>query len=108
MRPTPAPPVVRHVREKALPEISDAARATIQGMLEVRVQARVDASGTVVDAKLDEPGPSRYFASHSLEAARRWKFDALPAGSPASPENWLLHFQYTSKSTEASGAPAVP
>ena len=103
--PAPAPPAVRHEKEKILPETSDAARATIHGMLEVRVRARVDASGKVVDAQLEAPAPSRYFASRALDAARRWKFDAVPA---AAPEDWLLRFNYTSEGTEASGAPVTP
>lgn len=105
--PPPAASAVRQIREKILPETSDTARATLHGMLEVRVQARVDATGTVVDAKLDEPGPSHYFATHALEAARRWKFDALPAENSAAQE-WLLRFDFTNKGAEAFGAPITP
>jgi serine/threonine-protein kinase Stk1 len=104
--PPPAPPAMRRVREKVLPETSEAARATIHGMLEVRVQARVDASGNVADAKLDEPGPSRYFSGKALEAARRWKFDPEPTNR--TPQDWLLRFDYTSSGAEASAAPVTP
>jgi TonB family protein len=77
-------------------------------MLEVRVQARVNSSGTVVDARLVEPGPSRYFATRSLEAARHWKFDPLPVDRPAAAQDWLLRFDYTSNGAEVSGAPVTP
>jgi TonB family protein len=102
----PPPPAQRHVSQQILPEISQTARDTIRGTLEVRVQARVDPSGTVTDAKLNEPGPSSYFANRTLDAARRWKFDPLPG--QAAPENWMLRFDYTSTGTQASSERAAP
>jgi len=59
-----------------------------------------------VDAKLDEPGPSRYFAGHALDAARRWKFDPQPTNRAL--QDWLLRFDYTSNGAEASAAPVTP
>ena len=47
---------------------------TINGTLRVTVQLEVNASGAVTSVALLSPGPSKYFAGKSLEAARHWKF----------------------------------
>ncbi|HLK47350.1 MAG TPA: TonB family protein [Bryobacteraceae bacterium] len=104
----PPPPLTRSVAAQVLPDVSQDSRATIRGTLQVRIQVRVDASGSVVDAKLDEPGPSRYFANRALDAARRWKFDALAPGRPPDPENWILRFDYTRSGTQASAEHVAP
>ena len=104
----PPPPAVRHVSEQVLPEVSSSARDSIQGMLQVRIRARVDSSGTVVDAKLDGPSPSKYFVSHALDAAKRWKFDPLPDAAQAAPEDWILRFDFSKTGTDASGERVAP
>jgi TonB family protein len=91
----------RNIEEQVLPEVSQNARDTLQGMLEVRVQARVNASGKVMDAKLDSPGPSRYFATRALDAARRWKFKPVPPENDTAPQEWLLRFDFTKSRTDA-------
>ena len=104
----PAEPLLRRVTEQVLPEISQTAKATIQGMIEVSVRVRVDSSGNVVDARLDSPGPSHYFASRAIQAARQWKFEPLPGNSQAPPEEWILRFDFTKTGTETSGARVTP
>jgi TonB family protein len=67
-------PVPGKVVHQVLPDVPRKARDTIRGKVRVGVRVRVDPSGNVVGAKLDSPGPSRYFAQLALRAARRWKF----------------------------------
>jgi serine/threonine protein kinase len=52
---------------QVLPDVPTKARASIQGRVKVSVRVRVDPSGSVVDAKLDSAGPSKYFANLALE-----------------------------------------
>ena len=62
------------VVHQVMPDVPRKARDTIRGKVRVSVRVRVNPSGNVAGAKLDSPGPSRYFAQLSLKAARRWKF----------------------------------
>ena len=105
--PPPAPPaaLARQVKEQVLPEVSQEARETIRGRIEISVRVTVAASGAVVDAKLDSAGPSRYFANRALAAAEKWKFDPRP---DAGPEEWVLHFGYTSSGPQVSSERAKP
>lgn len=98
--PVPAGP--RRVTQQSLPDVSKEARQTIEGTIEVRVRVRVASWGGVADAKLDSPGPSRYFANRALEAARYWKFDPLAGQAKPVDEDWMLRFDYTVDRTEAS------
>jgi TonB family protein len=66
----------------------------------VSVRVMVDASGNVSNVKLASPGPSAYFSSRALAAARQWKFNPPQAnGQPATSE-WLLHFQFSRSSAQ--------
>jgi TonB family protein len=94
--------------QQVLPDVSQKARETIQGTLEVRVRARVGSSGGVMEATLESPGPSRYFAKRALEAAQRWKFAPLAGVSQSSPEEWVLRFDYTKADTQVSFERATP
>ena len=76
---------------------------TVSGTLRVSVRLSVDANGNVTDAALESPGPSKYFAIKSLEAARHWKFKPAQVGGNAAPSTWTLEFQY-----KQSGINVVP
>ncbi|HEY1206147.1 MAG: TonB family protein [Bryobacteraceae bacterium] len=76
------------VLRRVLPEVLPAAQRSIRGKVKVSVKIRVDPAGGVADAELASPGPSRYFAGKSLEAARKWAF------TPSGPNEWLLHFEF--------------
>jgi TonB family protein len=89
--------------ERAMPQVSPSARRTISGKIKVRVRVDVDAAGNVTEAKLKTPGPSKYFARLSLEAARRWKFAPAP---DVDRRAWTLLFSFTRAHTEASASPA--
>jgi TonB family protein len=86
--------VVRQV----LPDVPQTASDTIQGTVRVSVRVHIDASGSVVGAELDSPGPSRYFARLALEAAQSWKF--APSGQDGARES-ILRFEFRNTSTRA-------
>jgi TonB family protein len=75
---------------------------TINGTLRVSVALTVGAGGLVTDATLTSTGPSKYFASKSLEAARHWKFKPTAAGS------WSLEFQYQQTGIHVVARQAAP
>ena len=77
-----------------LPDILPSAMKTVNGTLRVSVRLSVDANGIVTDAALESPGPSKYFAGKSLEAARHWKFRPTQVDGNAAPSTWTLEFQY--------------
>ena len=104
----PALPLSRQVTQRVLPDVSQKARDTIQGTLEVRVRARVSSSGSVMEATLESSGPSRYFANRALEAAQRWKFAPLTGVSQSPPDEWILRFDYTKAGTQVFGERAIP
>src|SRR5258708_21754503 len=88
------------VAERVLPRVSRSARQTIQGKIKVVVRVQVDPSGSVANAKLDSPGPSRYFANLALQAARGWRFrPALLNGQPIS-SMWVLQFRFGRTTTQ--------
>jgi TonB family protein len=84
------------------PDVSASSRATITGKIHVRVGLRVDPSGKVVEARLISPGPSKYFAGHALEAARRWTFVPPQAEGQPTISNWTLIFTFTRKGVDSS------
>jgi len=88
------------VAERALPNVSQGARNTIQGRIRVAVQVRVDATGNVTDAKLTSPGPSKYFANQALQSARRWKFKPPQTDGQPTASAWLLKYQFGRAGTE--------
>jgi TonB family protein len=91
------------VVQQVLPDVPQTASDTIHGTIAVSVRVKVDASGNVVGADLGSPGPSKYFARLSLEAAPRWKF--APSGNDAG-RDFVLHFEFRSTGTRAFAARA--
>jgi protein TonB len=86
-----------------LPDIIPSAMRTISGTVKVSVRISVDANGNVTDAALESPGPSKYFAGKSLEAARHWKFKPAQVSGNAAPSTWTVEFQF-----KQSGIQVVP
>jgi outer membrane biosynthesis protein TonB len=74
------------------PEVPQAIREKIRGRVLVTVRVLVDPAGDVIGALMENPGPSKYFARLSGNAAREWKF--APASNRA-PRVWLLTFAFT-------------
>jgi serine/threonine protein kinase len=86
--------VVRQV----LPDVPQTALDTIQGTIRVGVKVSVDTSGKVAAAELDTPGPSKYFARLSLQAAQNWKF--ATSGQNGGRE-FILYFEFKNDGTRA-------
>ncbi|HET9446026.1 MAG TPA: hypothetical protein VFO35_07195 [Steroidobacteraceae bacterium] len=85
---------------EVLPTVSRGALNTVRGTIRVTIRVTLDQNGAVVAAVPDESGPSRYFARHSLEAAKKWTF--TPAKS-AEPRTMLVRF-YFKRSGVTAGA----
>jgi TonB family protein len=86
-----------------IPVVPRSARETIRGRIKVAVLVIVDGSGNVVDATLENAGPSGYFARLAREAATKWKF--APANDQES-RKYSLTFEFTRSDT--SGRVAAP
>ncbi len=88
------------VAHEVLPEVTQEARSTITGKVNVKVKVAVDTSGKVSQATFVSQGPSRYFANQALQAARRWTFRAPTVdGKPVSSE-WNLMFEFRKSGTK--------
>jgi TonB family protein len=93
--PSAAPATINPaIVSQIFPDIIPSAMRTISGTVKVSVRLAVDENGIVTDATLASAGPSNYFASKSLEAARHWKFKPAQVDGHAAPSNWTLEFQY--------------
>jgi TonB family protein len=92
--PVPSGVVPGRVRDQVTPEVSRGAQNTVHGHVKVTVHLLVDASGNVSQATITSEGPSRYFASKALAAARRWKFDPAKVDGQPAPSEWIVRFQF--------------
>jgi TonB family protein len=88
------------VAQKVVPNVSRGAQSTVTGHVKVSVQVAVDAAGNVSQAKFVSAGPSKYFASRAMEAARGWKFNPPQVNGQAAPSDWILRFQFGRTSTQ--------
>lgn len=93
----PAPP--GEVARQVLPEVLAQARRTIQGKVAVSIRVRANAAGDVVNASIDDRGPSWYFADLALESSKSWKF-APASGTEA--REWVIQYQFLRTETKAS------
>lgn len=89
------------VLDQVLPRPSSAALATIQGTVRVVVKVQVDAAGNVSEALVEAPGPSKYFADQSLQAARGWVFNSPEVDGHSAPSEWSIRFEFTSSGVRA-------
>lgn len=94
------------VVHRVVPEVSPGARRTIHGKIKVRVRVDVDAAGNVEKAKIESPGPSRYFSHLSVDAARDWKFSPASSSDQSGDRKWKLEFAFSRAKTEASAVRA--
>jgi len=91
------------VLDQVIPRPGSEALASIDGTVRVVVRVHVDAAGNVSQATLEKPGPSKYFAQKSLEAARGWVFLSPGVDGHSQDSEWLIRFDFT-----RSGANAYP
>jgi len=96
------------VLHQVMPDVSKNALRTIRGRIKVGVEVAVDSSGNVSDAKFSSPGPSRYFSTRSLEAARQWKFKAPEVNGQPVASDWRLLFQFGRSSAEVKPTELKP
>jgi TonB family protein len=96
------------IAERVMPDVSAGANRTIRGKVDVNVRVEVDASGAVENARFESHGPSRYFATRALEAARKWSFKPPERDGKAVPSAWLLRFQFRRSGPEASASQVSP
>jgi TonB family protein len=125
--PTPAPAVLRNnpvpaphakttaaavgrgeVLNEVLPKPPQKALSTIHGSVHVVVKAQVDAAGNVINADLESPGPSRYFAGLAEKAARQWQFSGAESDGHGIPSTWLIRFEFTSAGVHATAQQSLP
>jgi TonB family protein len=85
------------VVEQVLPNVPKSASDTITGTIRVVVTANVDRSGKVAEAELTTPGPSKYFARLSLEAAQKWKF--VPSNQAG--REYAVYFEFRNSGIRA-------
>jgi serine/threonine protein kinase len=101
----PAPPLAEaspSVVHEQMPVVAHSALRTIHGHVKVAVLATVDPAGNVIETRLENPGPSAYFARSAREAAGKWKF-ASADGQDS--RHWLLRFEFTSSGTTGHATP---
>jgi TonB family protein len=96
------------VASQSTPDVPQHIRDTIQGHVRVGIVVHVDAGGTVTDATIDSPGPSRYFASQAVEAARSWKFTPAQADGHAVASTWSLQFHFGKDGTTVTPTETSP
>jgi serine/threonine protein kinase len=125
--PTPAPAVLRtepapspraksatevpgrgEVLNEVLPQPPQKALNTIHGSFHVVVKVQVDAAGNVVNAALDSPGPSKYFAGLAEKASREWQFSGVEADGRSIPSAWLIRFEFTPAGVHAAAQQSAP
>jgi outer membrane biosynthesis protein TonB len=92
---------------QVLPDVPQKARDTIHGTVRVSVKVSVDPVGSVVEAALDNAGPSPYFANLALHAAQKWTFGAADASGANGNREWILHFAFKQADTQARAEQAA-
>jgi TonB family protein len=84
---------------QVVPDIPQRALDTIQGTVRANVKLRVDASGNVTSADL-ENNSSRFFGDQALKVAHRWTFTPPQVDGHNAPSEWILRFEFTPKATK--------
>ena len=96
------------VLDQVIPRPASGALASIEGTVRVVVRVHVDAAGNVSQATLEKPGPSKYFAQKSLEAARGWVFLSPGVDGHSQDSEWLIRFDFTPSGANAYAKQVSP
>jgi protein TonB len=96
------------VSEKIPPDVLASASRTIHGQVSVSLRVNVDSTGTVSNAELASPGPSRYFAKVALQSAQRWKFNPAQVDGKAVPSVWTVRFKFRHSGVETTSEEVSP
>lgn len=94
------PAAASSVLHRQLPSVSRSAQASIHGHFKVSVRVKVDRTGAVTSAELQDAGPSKYFARLAIDAAKQWKFSPTDSARV-----WLLQFAFSSERITADASP---
>ncbi len=96
------------VANRVEPDVPERALRTVHGTIDITARLHVDADGSVSGATLEHRGPSHYFATRALDAAKKWKFKAPQQdGHPVASE-WNLHFAFRRSGIETTPAQVRP
>jgi TonB family protein len=95
------------VIRRVLPDVSNNALRTIHGTIKVKVRVQVDTGGNVENARLESRGPSRYFASKSMDAAKQWRFEPAGSDNKNAPSEWDLEFRFSNASRQVREKPVL-
>jgi TonB family protein len=109
--PTPKPingAVKGSVSEQIPPDVLASASRTIHGQVTVSVRVSVDPTGTVSNAELASPGPSRYFAKVALQSAQRWRFNPAQVDGKTVPSLWTVRFKFRHSGVETTSEEVSP
>jgi TonB family protein len=102
-------PVVKGaVTDQVMPDIPQHILDDVQGHFQVHVAVEADAEGKVVEASLDSPGPSQYFANKALAAAKGWKFTPAESGGLAVASQWMLTFRFGDDGATVTATETTP
>jgi TonB family protein len=96
------------VLNRVMPDVSPGARHTITGHIKISVEVNVDTAGNVSNTRLKTAGPSMYFSSRALAAARQWKFTPPQVNGNSVPSEWLLRFQFSRSGVQVSPGELKP
>jgi TonB family protein len=96
------------VVQQILPDVSKSSLRTIRGTVRVKVRLYINEAGTVERVQIESAGPSKYFASKSLEAAQQWKFAAPVSNGKNVPSQWNLEFQFKRTATRVHPVQVAP
>jgi TonB family protein len=86
---------------EVLPAVSRGALNTVRGTIRVTIRVTLDKSGAVLAAAVAESGPSRYFARHALEAAKKWSFTSAKSDET---RTMLVRFYFKRSGVTASAS----
>jgi TonB family protein len=96
------------VLHRVLPDIPQKANESIHGSFHLGIRVKVNPSGVVTEATLDDPGPSRYFANLCLDAARQWSFQPPVVQAQTVSSEWVLTFAFARDKAEVTPVQAAP
>jgi TonB family protein len=96
------------VVQQILPDVSKSSLRTIRGTVRVKVRLYINEAGNVEKVQIESAGPSKYFASKSLEAAQQWKFAAPVSDGKNVPSQWNLEFQFKRTATRVHPVQVAP
>jgi TonB family protein len=94
--------------QRAMPDLLPSAVQSIHGRISVKVRVSVDPGGNVESASFDSPGPSKYFAKMSLQAAKNWKFKPAQVNGKTVSSAWILHFKFKRSATDVTAVQISP